>query len=132
MISFINSRSSAARFIQSIVIIILSFSLVAMICHWGPYASVVFTCSFWSPDLIPMFLHCLSPCFAKAMSVSDPILYITTNKRYRQVNTSHSWVAYGQLYQISRPEPDVLYLALGLSCFENSEPRRLSLLLIRI
>jgi len=58
--------------------------LFAFLICWTPYALTAFTNAFGDPDSIPMFLQCFTPIFAKSQAVVDPILYVGTNKRFRE------------------------------------------------
>lgn len=66
------------KMLKTCVVLMVSF----LIC-WSPYALVAFTNAFGDPDSIPMFFQCFTPIFAKTQATLDPILYVGTNKRFR-------------------------------------------------
>lgn len=58
--------------------------LGAFVVAWTPYALVAFVNAFGDPNSVPMFFQCFTPIFAKTQATLDPILYVGTNKRFRE------------------------------------------------
>jgi len=57
--------------------------LFAFLVAWTPYALTAFVNAFGDPNSVPMFFQCFTPIFAKTQATIDPILYVGTNKRFR-------------------------------------------------
>ena len=68
------------------------------------------------------------------LSLGHKILKLAWSKqgRIHSKTVADGWAGVTGLILEGARKPDALCLALGLSCFENSEPGRLSLLLTRI
>nr|QNM38092.1 xenopsin [Spadella cephaloptera] len=67
------------KMLKTSVALLVSFN----VC-WVPYVLVAFGNAFGDPNSIPMFLQCFTPIFAKTQATLDPILYVGTNKRFRE------------------------------------------------